>query len=205
MPRKKTELTEEMKINVKNVIETVMRENNIKSQLELAEKIYCPQEQISRMKNGHRAMSEDTANAIIKAFPEKNYPKEWLRGFTKYRTKMEEWRDQWEKDLQPYRDYHKIMQPVADMLKLCGVEWDGDTSIQYAISNGQLLPVAPINVQGVDFYPWDFRMIADKVFEQLQMELRYMIQSKKNEAKRSKPLQSSVLHSRSGSAPAGIV
>ena len=197
MPRKKVELTEKRRENVKKVIKTIMEENDIHSQKELAELIFCSSEQITRMKNGERGMSDSTADSIIRAFPDKNYPKNWLLGIEDHRTPTDAFRAWTEDEFQSARDRHTITNAVAEMMRLCGVDWDGNTSVQYAPgSDGLLHPVEtdPVKVGDADFYPWELSVIADKVFEYMKMELHFAVIAKEREAAQKKPHRSSVVH-----------
>lgn len=196
MPKKKQELTAKMIENVNKVIETIIEENHISSQTELAERIHCCKEHLTRIKNGQRPMSKTTAQAIIQAFPDRNYPEDWLRGLTPYRSPLEAFRAEWEAATKPLRDFHDIKLAVAQMMKHCGVEWDGDTSVHLVAGEDGLTPegIKTVNVYGVDFYPWDLKMITDKVFEYLKMELRFAVEQKKNESIRNQPIKSSVVH-----------
>ena len=77
MSRSRTEINPERAERVKTLIE---RENI--TQQEFAERIYQSQQNVSRIINLKSALTEQTADAIIKAFPE--YRKQWILGYDNF-------------------------------------------------------------------------------------------------------------------------
>lgn len=196
MPKKKKELTEKTRNNIKRVIETIMAENAIKTQKEFAEMLHCTPEHITRMKNGECGLSGSTADEIIKCFPDRSYPKKWLMGIDEYRTPTEAARAQLETARQSLRDRHAFLATFAEMLKYCGVDWDGNTAVQLVPGPDGFYPVnaEEIDVHGAGFSPSELATLADKTLEYLKMELHFAVVTKEKQTAMSKPIRSSVIH-----------
>ena len=74
MSRKKTEINP---IRAERVKELIKRENI--TQIQLADRIYQSQQNISRIVQNRQPLTEETARLIVQAFPE--YRIEWLLGY----------------------------------------------------------------------------------------------------------------------------
>lgn len=85
MSRKKTEINPIRAERVKKLIE---REGI--SQIDLATLIFQTQQNVSRIINLKTALTEETAQAIISAFPGKGYRIEWLLGYDDAMTTAEQ-------------------------------------------------------------------------------------------------------------------
>ena len=84
MSRKKTEINPIRAERVKKLIEW----EGI-SQIDFAKKIFQTQQNVSRIINLKTALTEETAQDIISAFPEKGYRIEWLLGYDEFPTESE--------------------------------------------------------------------------------------------------------------------
>lgn len=87
MSRKKTEINPIRAERVKKLIE---REGI--SQIDFASRIFQTQQNVSRILNLKTALTEETAQDIISAFPGKGYRIEWLLGYDDSMTDIE-WAD----------------------------------------------------------------------------------------------------------------
>ena len=88
MSRRKTIINP---IRTKRINELIQKENI--SQKKLADLINHTQQSVNRICNGHNALTEDTAKAIINAFPNSGYRLEWLLGYDNDMTKADFWRN----------------------------------------------------------------------------------------------------------------
>ena len=84
MSRKKTEINPKRAENVKKLIEAEKI-----TQTELADRIHMTQQNISRIVQMKQPLTEETAQDIISAFPEKGYRIEWLLGYDDFPTESE--------------------------------------------------------------------------------------------------------------------
>lgn len=84
MSRKKTEINPIRAERVKKLIEW----EGI-SQIDFASRIFQTQQNVSRIINLKTALTEETAQDIISAFPEKGYRIEWLLGYDDFPTESE--------------------------------------------------------------------------------------------------------------------
>jgi len=140
---------------------------------------------MSQIVNGKAKLQPEMAKKILAAFPNCPFRLSWLLGYDDYETEGAAFEARWEELAQPARDRKAIHTAVASMMSMCGLQWDGDSTayaIQHYVSGYREMDPGrnqTVNYNGVEFETWELAAISDKVFDFLQMELKYSVRAKK--------------------------
>lgn len=185
-PKSKIDLSSPEVSNSAKALKKVLKNHDL-TQKELAEMLSVDKTRFSKWITCKARLPEDRADQIVELFPKKKYLKSWLLGYeTRYSTAGEKFSAEWEefKKLtdETTETQNKIKKAVASLMELYGITWKGETSKVAYFSHDDIrkkIEKPASTFDGVDFYTWELATIAEKIYDQVGAELRYLARVKR--------------------------